>query len=613
MKQLFLSVFALCLFLTQTSLGQWSDKLHFTGKMDGAQAGVSTTAVGVVSLSYNATMDTACIDISVNGLSGAITGIHIHEGAVGVSGGVVVNLGSFMNGNRITGKITTGLDWGKLMKGMYYVNVHTTLNSNGEIRGQIWPESDYMYRAWMDTTYNNPTLAGGENPIGLATFRLGKDKKMMHVRCVANDLTGVINSAHLHMGALGMSGGVMVNLTSMINGNTIVGSFDASAVTGLWDSLERGSIYLNVHTTANPGGEIRGQLMPEKRLAFDAWLDTAQQTQTVIATGTPVGLSYTYFSWSLDTMWYDLVADGLTGTISSSHVHDGIFGVSGGVLHSLTGINGNRIQGMVTGLSATDAAKMLRGETYVNVHTAANAAGEIRGQIYKYARNGYNMWLNGTQQSPSVAVSGMGSGIVSVDRDKTNAHVMVVVSGLTGPAISAHFHNAAFGVNGPPVYTLSSWFGLAGTDDSAFGYWTSTDAVTPFTATHATMFWTGDMYLNVHTTANASGEIRGQVEMGTYCDALSTSTEKLESIFSQFEIFPNPTTGIANVNLHTDRTGDYNINVYNLLGETLSTNNVTFNAGENRFDLDLSSYSNGVYFVTLNAGDQVLTKKIIKQ
>jgi hypothetical protein len=45
---------------------------------------------------------------------------------------------------------------------------------------------------------------------------------------------------------------------------------------------------------------------------------------------------------------------------------------------------------------------MLEGGYYINVHTLANPNGEIRGQIYKNAREGFVFELNGGQEVPSV-------------------------------------------------------------------------------------------------------------------------------------------------------------------------------------------------------------------
>lgn len=71
-------------------------------------------------------------------------------------------------------------------------------------------------------------------------------------------LTGPATAAHLHgPAAVGVSGPVAVPfaapVTSPIRGTAILTEPQAAA-------LMDGKMYANVHTAANPGGEIRGQL-----------------------------------------------------------------------------------------------------------------------------------------------------------------------------------------------------------------------------------------------------------------------------------------------------------------------------------------------------------------
>src|SRR5439155_1627888 len=77
-------------------------------------------------------------------------------------------------------------------------------------------------------------------------------------------LTGPITAAHFHNGAPGVNGGVVRPITTEFGaGNTAVGVWkpsDASPLTpALIAELIQGNLYVNVHTAANPGGEIRGQ------------------------------------------------------------------------------------------------------------------------------------------------------------------------------------------------------------------------------------------------------------------------------------------------------------------------------------------------------------------
>jgi hypothetical protein len=80
------------------------------------------------------------------------------------------------------------------------------------------------------------------------------------------------------------------------------------------------------------------------------------------------------------TIRWTLTFSGLSGKAMAAHIHKGKVGVSGGVLISLCGPckTGQTGQAKIS----KDAADVLeRGLAYVNVHTARNAAGEVRGQL----------------------------------------------------------------------------------------------------------------------------------------------------------------------------------------------------------------------------------------
>jgi hypothetical protein len=71
---------------------------------------------------------------------------------------------------------------------------------------------------------------------------------------------------------------------------------------------------------------------------------------------------------------------GLTGAAGAAHIHMGKPGVSGPVTVPLCGPCTSGMTGSAQ-ISKTVIASLESGKAYVNVHTAKNPAGEIRGQV----------------------------------------------------------------------------------------------------------------------------------------------------------------------------------------------------------------------------------------
>ncbi len=81
------------------------------------------------------------------------------------------------------------------------------------------------------------------------------------------------------------------------------------------------------------------------------------------------------------TLTWKLTYSGLTGRATAAHIHLGKPGVMGNVIVPLCAVNcRSGMTGSAT-ISSTVVAALEAGKTYVNVHTAKNPAGEIRGQV----------------------------------------------------------------------------------------------------------------------------------------------------------------------------------------------------------------------------------------
>jgi hypothetical protein len=131
-------------------------------------------------------------------------------------------------------------------------------------------------------------LSGGEEVpavqtmgTGQATFMLNEDGTALHYRLVVANIKDVTQS-HIHCGGSGVNGPVTVFLFGLnaeglnVNGvlaegtitpENVIARPDSEACMGglagfenLLEKLRSGDAYVNVHTLAYPGGEIRGQI-----------------------------------------------------------------------------------------------------------------------------------------------------------------------------------------------------------------------------------------------------------------------------------------------------------------------------------------------------------------
>jgi hypothetical protein len=117
-----------------------------------------------------------------------------------------------------------------------------------------------------------PTV-GSDPPACIATFiRAGAARSLsFKIRC--NNVTGV-TAAHIHAGTADTpSGPILVGLynpstpTGLINGPLVAGTITSdnfsngdAGFDALMSQMRGDGTYVNVHTSANPGGEMRGQV-----------------------------------------------------------------------------------------------------------------------------------------------------------------------------------------------------------------------------------------------------------------------------------------------------------------------------------------------------------------
>ncbi len=106
--------------------------------------------------------------------------------------------------------------------------------------------------------------------IGAGAFVLSSDGKELGFALTYADLSGPAVAIHFHNGEVGKAGPVVQTICGPQNQNPLLGACPAGTagtLAGVWkipaeqaDALLKGNLYVNVHTSDNPGGEIRGQI-----------------------------------------------------------------------------------------------------------------------------------------------------------------------------------------------------------------------------------------------------------------------------------------------------------------------------------------------------------------
>lgn len=115
-------------------------------------------------------------------------------------------------------------------------------------------------------------------------------------------------------------------------------------------------------------------------VAYKAVLQGSQEVPAITTNGTGTA-DVTYDSATKKLTW-KVTFSGLSGPATAAHFHGPAeAGKNAGVVVPIAG-TASPMDGSAT-LSDAQAADLAGGKLYVNIHTAANKGGEIRGQVVK--------------------------------------------------------------------------------------------------------------------------------------------------------------------------------------------------------------------------------------
>ncbi len=97
----------------------------------------------------------------------------------------------------------------------------------------------------------------------------------------------------------------------------------------------------------------------------------------------------------------------------------------------------------------------------------------------------------------------------------------------------------------------------------------------------------------------------------TITEQACTNSIKEETTLNEVSLYPNPTSDVANLSFTATEANEVEVNIYNLVGELVSTKTVFPTVGENVVEVSTADLTNGQYLVKVMADQKEFVSKTL--
>jgi hypothetical protein len=302
----------------------------FATLLEGSQArprNVITGASGYGSVTLDPQSKILSGFIVTSGISGS--NARIHDALPGSSGATVLTLeGGPVVWTIPVNTVLNDSQIARLTAGAYYFNVSSAAFPDGEIRGQLNQQVRFV-----SLRGDNEVPAISTSGRGTGFLALNPATRQVSGFIKADGLGSLVTAAVIRFGDPATNGPGIIDLVNRGNGIWSVPILDNPVLSNaVIDAFNSDTLYVNVHTQANPGGEVRGQILKAGIRIGTASLDGFKEIPPVSTLATGTGI----LAWNSVTgqVSGSIKTDSIVGTFA--HIHSGPVSANGPPLIALT-------------------------------------------------------------------------------------------------------------------------------------------------------------------------------------------------------------------------------------------------------------------------------------
>jgi hypothetical protein len=205
-----------------------------------------------------------CFVLNATNITLPAAAAHIHRGAAGANGPVVITLRPPAAGGSASGCVAVARTLVRQLlssRASFYVNVHTSDFPAGAIRGQLAGTAVVLGRSIRQAmTGEEERPVGDLDGTGTTIVRIRRDAGLLCYRLVVQNIQLPTTGAHIHRGPAGVAGPIVIPFEAPGASGTSSGCVTVDGA--LLDEVlaNPANFYSNVHTREFPAGAVRAQL-----------------------------------------------------------------------------------------------------------------------------------------------------------------------------------------------------------------------------------------------------------------------------------------------------------------------------------------------------------------